>query len=260
MTPDTITDVNITIGQWPTRRVPCDDIETLVAKLREHGVTEAWVGSFDGLFHDDLAGVNDRLANACRDPSAVRFLPFGAINPATENWKRDFERCTGQLGMKGVRLHPNYHGYKLDHPSFAELVKLAANAQIVVQLVVLMEDERMMHPLMRVPPVDLSPLPTIIEQTPGVRLVLLNALRGRRDETLVRLLNLPGVYCDIAMLEGVGALENVVTDVLPEKLLFGSHTPCLYFESALLKLQESAIPQPHRRAIREISAHRLIHS
>ena len=53
------------------RRVPCDEPEQLVAKLRAHNVVEAWAGSYDGLFHDDLTGVNNRLAEACRAHSAM---------------------------------------------------------------------------------------------------------------------------------------------------------------------------------------------
>jgi predicted TIM-barrel fold metal-dependent hydrolase len=59
------------------------------------------------------------------------------------------------------------------------------------------------------------------------------------------------------MLEGAAALEHIVPSVSPDKILFGSHCPMLYFESALLKLQESAMPVPHVRAITHENARKL---
>ena len=249
-----IIDVNITLGQWPTRRVPCDELPKLVAKLREHNVVEAWAGSYDGLFHEDLAAVNNRLAADCRAQTDLRLIPFGEINPLLPNWKAELDRCADHHRMLGIRLHPNYHGYALDHPDFSKLLMLAAEKKLIVQLTVLMEDDRMMHPLMRVPPVDLTPLASIVQQTPGLRLVVLNALKGPRDDMLVRLLNAGEVYCEIAMLEGAGALEQLVAEVPVEKILFGSHSPSFYFEAALLKLKESPLPAPHLRAITHLNA------
>jgi predicted TIM-barrel fold metal-dependent hydrolase len=240
--------------------VPCDDTQRLVNKLRDHNVVEAWTGSYDGLFHDDLTDVNNRLAADCRAVTTVRFLPFGEINPLLPNWRDELERCASQHQMLGIRLHPNYHGYTLDHPEFAALLELAAMKNLLVQITALMEDERMMHALMRVLPVDLAPLTALVRQTPGLRLVLLNALKGPRDDKLLQLLNLNNVYCEIAMLEGAGALEQLVTEIPVERILFGSHSPSLYFESALLKLKESALPAPHVRGIRQENARRMVQS
>lgn len=256
MTNQPIIDVNVTLGQWPTRRVPCDDPQRLVAKLREHHVVEAWAGCFDGLFHQDLREANNRLAADCHDLRGVRFLPFGEINPLAPGWRSELERCATRHQMSGIRLHPNYHGYALDHPEFAKLLQAAAEQKLIVQLAVLMEDERMMHPLLRVPPVDLAPLAAVVEQSPGLRLVLLNSLKARHDENLVRLLNLGNVYCEIAMLEGAGAIAQLVTELPAGTVLFGSHAPCLYFESALLKLKEGDLPAKLYRSIVHENARR----
>ena len=205
-----IIDVNVTLGHWPTRRVPCDEPDALVAKLKSHNVVEAWVGSYDGLFHDELTAVNNRLSEACSAKSAIHLCPFGEINPIAPEWEAELRRCAETHHMRGIRLHPNYHGYSLDHPSFNRLLKAAAERKLIVQLAMLMEDARMMHSLMRVPSVDLAPLAAAVAQTADLKLVLLNALTtASRSDKLHRLLDAGEVYVEIAMLEGVGGIESL---------------------------------------------------
>ena len=184
------------------------------------------------------------------DKLQPKLVPFGEINPLAPNWESELDRCATVHHMPGVRLHPNYHNYKLDHPNFASFLKAAAERKLIVQLTILMEDARMMHPLMRVPPVDITPLEKLVSQTPGLRLVLLNALTSvSRTEKLYRLTNAGDVYVEIAMLETLAALETLVKDIPVERILFGSHAPSFYFEAAALKLQEASLPAAHLRAI-----------
>jgi predicted TIM-barrel fold metal-dependent hydrolase len=261
-----IIDVNVNLGRWPTRRSPLDELAKLVAKLQSQGVVEAWTGSFDGVFHTDLTEVNHILAEACTTQNAkdspvgpLRLVAFGEINPLLPTWEAELDRCMEIHRMAGIRLHPNYHGYALDHPEFAKVLKAAAERNLIVALPSLMEDERMMHPLLRVPPVDLKPLLPLLAQNPNLKLVLLNSLgNAARGELLDRLLDGGQVYVEIAMLEGVGGIENLLKNMPVERILFGSNAPSFYFESSLLKLQESPLPAAHRRAILHDNARRLL--
>src|SRR5262249_12065806 len=238
---DRIIDVNVNLSRWPTRRLRGDEPGDLVAKLREHSVAEVWAGSFDGLLHKDLAAVNARLARDCRAQAGVRLVPFGSVNPLLPDWEEDLRRCAEEHHMPGIRLHPNYHGYKLDHPAFARLLQLAAQRRLIVQLALVMEDERMMHRLLRVPAVDVEPLAALVAQSPGLRLVLLNALRALRGDALLKVLRSGDVSVEISMVEGVGGVGHLLNEVAPERVLFGSHAPFFYFVSAVLKLQESSL-------------------
>jgi predicted TIM-barrel fold metal-dependent hydrolase len=252
-----LVDVNVNLSRWPLRRLPCDQTEALVEKLRSHGVTQAWAGSFDALLHRDLPGANARLASDCRRHGPTLLLPFGSIDPTQPDWEAELRHCAETHRMPGIRLHPNYHGYRLDDARFAQLLKRAAERGLIVQLALVMEDERMMHPLWRVEPVEPAPLAQVVRQTPGLRLVLINALRTLRGTALQKLIEAGNVCVEISMLEGVGGIQNLLQRTPVDRVLFGSHAPLFYFESAELKLRESPLTPAQLALIRCGNARRL---
>jgi len=253
-----IVDVNVSLSRWPLRRLPCDETPRLVAKLKEHGVAQAWAGSFDGLLHRDIAAVNARLADECRRWGEGILLPFGSINPMLPDWTEDARRCREDLHMPGIRLHPNYHGYGLKDPIFSEVLALAEKHGLMVQLVARMDDVRVQHPLMRAPDVDLKPLADLLGGRPRLRLVLLNGSGLLRGDERKRLGALRNVWMDIATLEGVGGVAALLQDVPLERIVFGSHFPLFCFESALLKIRESDFTAQQSAAILHENARRLV--
>ena len=253
-----IVDVNVNLSRWPFRRLTGDEPATLVAKLRKQNVAQAWAGSFDGIFHKDLSSANARLAKDCRTYGPGFLLPFGSINPKLPDWQEDLRRCHEEHKMPGIRLHPNYHGYKLDDPAFRELLKLAAARKLIVQLTLCMEDERTQHPLMRVPPVDFTPLAGLLASEPQLRLVILNSYPTLQVERSQKLSTAGQIYFDFAMVERIGAVGRLANQVSFPRVLFGSNYPLYYFESALLKVKESGLTEMQAKAVFEGNARRLM--
>jgi predicted TIM-barrel fold metal-dependent hydrolase len=253
-----IIDTNVYLSRWPFRHLAGDDPADLVAKLRKRNVGQAWAGSFDGILHRDIASVNIRLAQACRTYGQSILVPFGSINPKLPDWQEDVRRCREEHKMPGIRLHPNYHGYNLDDPAFAELLKLATAHRLIVQLALCMEDVRTQPPLMRVPPAGIAPLAGVVKSTPGLRLELVNCTSNISKEHYRTALSAGDVYAEISMVEGIAGVGRLLQETPLPQVLFGSYYPFFYFESALFKLQESGLDEASQKAIREDNARRLM--
>ena len=68
------------------------------------------------------------------------------------------------------------------------------------------------------------------------------------------------VYFDFAMLEGIEGVARMTEQVPAGRILFGSHSPLFYFEAALLKMQESGLPDVTKAMVFEGNARRILSS
>lgn len=246
-------DCHVYLGSNPFRSLEGEDTGAFAQRMMRRGVTEAWAGAFEGILRRDVAEVNRQLAEKCHGHAMLR--PCGVINLALPAWQDDVNRCAEQHGMRVVRLHPGYHGYTLESPAFRELLALSVKHRLVVQVVVQMEDQRTQHPQVQVPPTDLAPLRAAMKGTREARVMLLNANAAM---VLRYLQDCPNVWLDFAMIEGVGGVENLLKSWPAGKLVFGSYAPVFYWESAQLKMQESALPETTARAVHSENASALL--
>ena len=68
----------------------------------------------------------------------------------------------------------------------------------------------------------------------------------------------PNTWLDFAMVEGVAGVENLLKSWPANRLVFGSYAPVFYFESATLKIQESALDAEQMLGIRWQNASGLV--
>ncbi len=245
-------DCHVYLGSHPFRQLGAENPQEFIQRLTKRGVTEAWTGAFEGLLRRDVANVNRELAKSCQNSI---LSPCGTVNLSLPDWQDDVKRCAEDHGMRVIRLHPNYHGYDLKAPAFRELLPLAVKHHLLVQLVVQLEDERTQNPQVRVAPVDLKPLSDILQEHKDSHLMLLNA---NATMLLRHLQESPNVWIDFAMIEGVGGVENLLKTWPLERLVFGSFAPVFYWESARLKMQESALNATQTSAVQWQNASALL--
>ena len=232
-----IIDTNVNLFQWPFRRLPLDDTSKLVEKLQSLGVQQAWASSFEAVLHRDIASVNSRLVEACRHNKML--VPIAAINPALPGWERDFRVCVDTFDMPGIRLLPNYHGYSLTDPSCLRLIGLAAKANRFVQVAAAMEDVRTQHRLVRVADVDLASIAEVITRSPDARIQILNL--NPKGSLLKQLANIDSISFDTSRIDGTDGIAQLLKHLPHDRLLYGSHSPFLIPEAALIRVGENSL-------------------
>jgi hypothetical protein len=247
--PPGIIDTNIHLFDWPFRKLKYATTSALVAKLKKHRIDEAWAGSFEAVLHKNLDGANARLAAECRNCREITLRPFGSVCPIWPGWEEDLRRCHEAHQMRGIRLYPAYHQYRLDSPEFRELLQGTAARGLVVQLVVDLEDSRVHHPALQLEPVDTRPLAAALQAAPNARVQILNGNAALSQPGIGDLLATNCVTFDIANFEGSGAVGRLLagdhwsikTQLRSANLMFGSHTPYFPLEASLLRLFESPL-------------------
>jgi predicted TIM-barrel fold metal-dependent hydrolase len=257
-----IVDTHVYVSRWPARRVSIDQPDQLVSELRKQGVVQAWTGSFDAMLHKDIGAVNQRLAADCHRWGQGLLTPFGAVNPMLPDWEEDVRRCHEEFQMPGMRVHPNYHSYTLEHPEFLKLLQMTAERNLVLQIVAWLEDERTQIPQLQESMVDLRPLAALLEKTPKARVMVLNGFVSVRSVPLAwdRLKRLQNVTFDIAMLEQMIGVRVLADAIGIERVVFGSYSPMFYFESAFLKLREANLSAAETKAVLSGNAARWVSS
>jgi uncharacterized protein len=253
-----IIDTHVYLSHWPHNRLSSDEPTELIAALRRNNVSQAWVSSFDGLFHKDIGGVNQRLAETCSRLGHEKLIPFGTINPTLPDWEDDIRRCHESFHMPGVRLHPNYHSYTLDDPRFARLLTLATAGGLIVQLVARMKNERYFLLNPHTEQVDLKALSPIIAALQGARLLLTNAYRSAGDESIRPFLQQRQVHFDFARAKDSAEVGRLVEKTSPDRVVFGSGMPLHDVASISSLLQESQLAANNKQSIAVENARKLV--
>ena len=235
--PNKVVDTNVSLFQWPFRRLPLDEVDELCLKLGQLGITEAWASSFEGLLHRDIRSANERLLNTCQ--TRAELVPVGAINPTLPDWKHDLHLCLGRSAMPGIRLFPGYHGYDLRDEVFGELLATATKLRGFVQIAFAMEDTRTQSHHMVAANVDPRPLEHWMQKFPEARVQILNCRPSTSDKQIFS--SIPRVVVDSSRVDGTDGVTTLASAIGIDRVLFGSHAPFLIPEAACIRMLESGV-------------------
>ena len=246
-----IIDVNAYLGHFAFRRLRHNTAESLLKLMDARKIDRAVVSSASAITYRNVQSGNEELGGevkAHRD----RLIPFSVINPSYAGWEDDLKACHERLGMRGLRLYPGWHNYRLSDPRCLDLVRAAAARGLVVSIPIRVEDHRERSWLVDVPDLTLDDVTALVRACPEARFLLLNGIAyvrsplGRKDS------GLPANYrIEISRLSAYldDEIGNLIKSLGPGRLVFGTGMPFNYPDPALLKLDALASTREQQEQI-----------
>jgi predicted TIM-barrel fold metal-dependent hydrolase len=190
-----------------------------------------------------------------------RLVPFAVLNPAYAGWRDDLQTCHERLGMKGVRLYPRWHNYRLTDPACLDMVHAAAARGMAVSIPLRVEDRRQQSWLVDIPDVAQDEVAALVKAAPEATFLIVNgsnygsSLLGRKNN------GLPANYAlDIALLSAELGSEiwQLTVNLGEDRVVFGTGMPFHYPDPAIVKMEILDVPESAKEKIRRGNAARLL--
>ncbi len=162
--------------------------------------------------------INDFCASIASDT----VIPFGSVHPDAPDWEAEMERIAS-LGLRGIKLHPDYQDFDMDEPRILPLFKKARDLGLCVTVHAGFDPLSPDH-------IHCTPKACrqVLDACPGLKLILAH-MGGMRlwDEVERYLVGAP-VWLDTACCAGAIdpiQLKRIIQSHGADKILFASDCP-----------------------------------
>ncbi len=171
---------------------------------------------------------NSYIYDATREGGDL--IPFACMDPTGPGAPDELEHWL-KMGMRGMKLHPYAHGYRLSSPVADQLFELCG--QYGVPVVCHLADE--------------SPSNTVwqaaerADRFPRVNLIALHSgFLWSTEDMVSAAATRPNLYLETSLIS-TAMLRKAVGRIGPDKFVFGTDTPWNDYEADLLKVRR-AVP------------------
>lgn len=242
-------DINSYIGDWPFRPLRGNTLDAMLDRMNEFGVDKAFVSSINGIHYVDFQLANEELDAALNsnDVFKDRFIPFATINPILPWWKDALDICYKKFSMKGIRIYPIYHKYKITEAACIELVKEARDRDMPISIPLRMSDLREASWLDAQEALTYNDVASLIGLVPDAKYIILDArLTDTQEKTTdqsVKILRDADVLFDTSRGAGVPckgpngeSLSYLLNTFGAQKLAFGTETPFIDYCSPFIRI------------------------
>jgi predicted TIM-barrel fold metal-dependent hydrolase len=203
-------------------------------KFTSEGLTGAWIMTTDGLLGES-ARHNDLLAEGVRDHLDF-FVPFCTVwpNEGADAALAELDRCAGDLGMRGLKLHPWLQGFSLTHPAVGPILKRSGE----LGLPVLFHDGTPPYctPLQIAAAAEKAPETTVILGHSG--------LEDLYEDAILACLRHDNIHLCLCS-QSAGNIQEIVRRCPADRLLFGTDAGFVpnLIEPAIARMLDLDIPE-----------------
>jgi uncharacterized protein len=249
-------DINAYTGHWPFKQLQYNTCSKLLERMDNFGVDVSVISNLNGVFYKNTQSANEELFNEIRSDGnfSDRLIPFAIINPIYAGWPDDFKTCIDKMGMKGLRVFPQYHDYEITDPSLIELVKMARDHRLPVTFDIRMVDSRQ-RSWMDIPrfnpatdfKVDvitkewsLRNIVPIVNAVPDAKFIIVNLANSLDlDDEEMKLIKKADILFDTSgrSIRGDNTLSELLKRFGNDKFAFGSHSPILDYLTGRLRIE-----------------------
>ena len=249
-------DINAYTGHWPFKQLQYNTCSKLLERMDNFGVDVSVISNLNGIFYKNTQSANEELYDEINSDKRFRdrLIPFAIINPIYAGWRDDFKTCIDNLGMKGLRVFPQYHDYEIIDLSLIELVKMARDRGLPVTFDIRMVDSRQ-RSWMDIPrfnpatdyKVDvitkewsLKNIVPIIKSVPDAKFIIVNLANSiDLDEEEMELIKKADILFDTSgrSIRGDDSLGELIKRFGKDKFAFGSHAPVLDYLTGRLRIE-----------------------
>lgn len=268
-------DINAYVGHWPFKQLQYNTCAKLLERMNKYSVDVSVVSNLNGIFYKNTQSANEELHDELQSDNNFkgRFIPFAIINPIYAGWRDDLDFCVSKLGMKGIRVFPQYHDYEITDPSFIELVKIARDKKVPVAIDIRMVDSRQ-RSWMDIPVFvpgekadiifkewQLKNIIPIIKEVPDAKYIIVNIANGLRlsDEEL-GIMKKADVIFDTSG-RSMSDMPDLIKKFGKEKFAFGTHAPILDYLSGRFRIEymnDSEADEATKEMLRSGNAMRIL--
>jgi predicted TIM-barrel fold metal-dependent hydrolase len=233
-------DYNAFVGKWPFYELPREGVEQLRELHAKNGVYGGYVSSVESIFYNDFYESEQKLS------AKLRGAEYGHVispNPALAECGVTLERALSDFDVKGIRLHPEYHGYRLTDPAVSVVTDAARERSLPIFITARMHDDRLCH-MIKPYAIDMDDLKRFLRDNADLTVILCQFKIQELELLKTELEELPKLYTDTSSLR-----SNLFGDAplwVFNKAVFGSGYPLLHVSATALMLSE--LPREVREA------------